>query len=178
MVVITESSEVVADDKFNLRIWESICADQDIAHLPHKIETNELGQVVMMPPPGRYHGNFQAEFAAEFRLHVSTGKVLGEFALSTSKGVKGPDAGWCSEERWEEQGDAPIFLTAPEICVEVMSDSNTEAEIAQKKGLYFEKGADEVWIVSTSGTVSFFPRSDPSTPLTDSAICPPFPKQL
>jgi Uma2 family endonuclease len=45
---------------------------------------------------------------------------------------------------------------APEICIEVMSPSNSWPEMMEKLGLYFGVGAREVWIVDTEGKVSFF----------------------
>ena len=50
---------------------------------------------------------------------------------------------------------------APEICVEVVSPSNSEEEMVEKRRLYFEKGAKEVWIVSEAGTVSIYECSGP-----------------
>jgi Uma2 family endonuclease len=45
---------------------------------------------------------------------------------------------------------------APEICVEIMSKSNTEAEMEEKRRLYREIGADEVWVVDTDGKIEFY----------------------
>jgi Uma2 family endonuclease len=43
--------------------------------------------------------------------------------------------------------DATWLEFTPEIAVEVLSPSNNEAEIAFKRGAYFEGGAEQVWIV-------------------------------
>ena len=45
---------------------------------------------------------------------------------------------------------------APEICIEVMSPSNSWQEMQDKIPLYFEVGAQEVWIVDVEGKISFF----------------------
>ena len=49
----------------------------------------------------------------------------------------------------------PLFERAPEICVEILSPSNSIAEIDQKRALYFDAGAGEVWICNPDGSVSF-----------------------
>jgi Uma2 family endonuclease len=48
-------------------------------------------------------------------------------------------------------GDVTPFPQAPEICVEVRSPSNTDAEMAFKTRLFLQAGAVEVWIVADSG---------------------------
>ena len=40
---------------------------------------------------------------------------------------------------------------APEICIEVLSPSNTSAEMAGKIEAYLEAGAREVWLVQETG---------------------------
>jgi len=45
---------------------------------------------------------------------------------------------------------------APEICVEVMSGSNDFEEMHEKRRLYREAGAEEVWIVTEDREVRFF----------------------
>jgi Uma2 family endonuclease len=44
-----------------------------------------------------------------------------------------------------ETGD-PTTL-APEVCVEITSSSNTAGEIQEKRALYLETGAEEVWVI-------------------------------
>jgi Uma2 family endonuclease len=67
----------------------------------------------------------------------------------------------------------PLIL-APEICVEVLSEATTEAEMQEKRQLYLEAGAGEVWLVAEDGSVQFFAdeRLDRST------IAPAFPERL
>jgi Uma2 family endonuclease len=60
---------------------------------------------------------------------------------------------------------------APEICIEVLSASNTVDEMKAKRRLYREAGADEVWIVEQDGRVRFFEDEE----VEQSAIAPSFP---
>jgi Uma2 family endonuclease len=74
-------------------------------------------------------------------------------------------------------GGQVCFPKAPEICVEVLSPSNTEAEIREKMRLYFDAGAQEVWWCSQTGVMTFFGPAA-SKPLHGSKLCPRFPKQV
>ena len=48
---------------------------------------------------------------------------------------------------------------APEICVEVLSPSNVEAEITEKTRAYLAAGAQEVWRVAENGMIRFTDHS-------------------
>jgi len=67
------------------------------------------------------------------------------------------------------------FEQAPEICVEVISPSNPDSELGQKKQLYFEAGAEEVWFCLQDGRMEFYEPSQPDVPLAVSPRCPAFP---
>ncbi|MBV9189663.1 MAG: Uma2 family endonuclease, partial [Betaproteobacteria bacterium] len=51
------------------------------------------------------------------------------------------------------------YQRAPEICAEIISPSNTRAEIEEKKAAYLAAGAREVWLVSEDGTIRYFNTS-------------------
>jgi hypothetical protein len=56
-----------------------------------------------------------------------------------------------------------------------MSDSNDWDEMREKRRLYVEAGAEEVWVVGEGGAVWFW---DSSGQLGSSEIAPDFPNQL
>ena len=56
-------------------------------------------------------------------------------------------------------GEITPFTRAPEICVEILSPANVEAEVVEKTAAYLAAGADEVWLVSEDGAVRFVGRS-------------------
>lgn len=64
---------------------------------------------------------------------------------------------------------------APEICVQVISPCNTEDEIKEKKSLYFENGAEDVWICRKEGDMSFH---TPNKEIERSVLAPEFPKKI
>ncbi len=154
--------------------WEEVCSDPHLRNLPYKIETNQRGQI-LMSPTYLWHGNQQARIAHRLRVQLPEGEALVEAAIQTSKGTKVADVAWFSAKRWEQVKDAYDAPVAPEICVEVLSSSNTPDEIEEKKQLYFEAGAEEVWICGEKGAMTFF---DPSGALASSRRAPSFPPHV
>lgn len=179
MSTVLEAPERVAVEHdrtaFNLAVWDKIVANPEFAAMPYRFETDEHGQIIMSPPPAPSHGNKQSTISWLLRQIKPNGKVISECPISTKKGVKAADVAWCSLEIWEESEGKSCLLRAPEICVEIMSPSNTRSEIEEKQTLYFEAGAKEFWLCGEDGRMSFF---DPAGPLESSAICPDFPVRI
>src|SRR6266567_3849994 len=145
-----------AQRAFNLRRWAELLADPELAKFAGRVETDRHGHIIMTPPPAPDHGSFQARIASLLDRHMTNGRVLTECPVSTADGVKAADVAWASPTLMRGLGRQVCFSRAPEICVEVMSPSNAEAEIQEKMALYFDAGAKEVWICAESGTMSFF----------------------
>jgi len=76
-----------------------------------------------------------------------------------------------------ELGKLACFPHAPEIGVEVLSPSKTEAEIDEKIALYFDAGASEVWLCAQDGVIRFFTFETPRAARA-SKLCPRFPKSI
>ena len=136
--------------------WDEITADPTLDGLPYKIETNRQGQLILSPHKNR-HSDLQTALFQLLQQHAPDGHISVEYALATPRGVKAPDVVWMSAGRREEMRETgdPSTL-APEICVEVMSESNTEEEMQEKRALYRMIGAEEVWIVGEEGEIRFF----------------------
>lgn len=136
--------------------WDRIVSDPRLSELPYKIETNAQGQLILSPHTN-HHSKVQRALQKLLDRHAPEGEVYPEFAVATPQGVKSPDVVWTSHDRdgkMEEKGD-PTTL-APEICIEVLSESNTVDEMEEKRALYREVGTQEVWIVETNGRIRFF----------------------
>jgi Uma2 family endonuclease len=162
---------------FNLRRWEELLADEELARVQGRVETDRHGHIIMSPPAAPSHGSFQLEIGRLLWNLLPQGRVLTECPISTVDGVKAADVAWASPERVRELGEQVCFPHAPEICVEVLSPRNSDAEIQEKKALYFDAGAKEVWLCAKSGSMSFFIAGS-SRPARMSKICPSFPKQI
>ena len=161
---------------FNLKRWRELLADPDLARLPHRIETDRHGHILMSPPPAPAHGDQQSEIVYLLKTLLPQGRVVTECPLSTSDGVKAIDVAWLAPERRQEVRSLSCLVRAPEICVEVLSPSNTPEEISEKIALYFESGAQEVWICD-QGTFRFR-LSATSEVHQSSGMCPKFPPHI
>ncbi|MBK1835590.1 Uma2 family endonuclease, partial [Roseibacillus ishigakijimensis] len=157
---------------FNLAVWEKILADPFYARLEHRIETNAHGQVLMSPPPHYNHGETQTDIALLLTQLMTGGRALTECPISTSRGVRAADTVWISYPRRQQcRHSSGVLTRAPEICVEVLSPSNTTNEMLEKKALYFEAGAEEVWFCSVEGEMAFYLATAPDQ-AARSLLCP------
>ena len=106
----------------------------------------------------------------------SSGEPVAEFPVETPKGVKVPDVVWISEEQQAQiPDDAEASPVMPGQYVEVLSESNTDAEMTEKRRLYFETGAEEVWTCDPDGQIRFF---DADGQQRASALAPSFPVSI
>jgi Uma2 family endonuclease len=151
--------------------WQEVCEHPNLRNLPFKIELNEYGQVLMSPVKV-YHSAFQGKIT---RLLPEDGIVLPECAIKTSKGTKVADIAWCSEQRFKLVERETECSIAPELCIEIVSSSNTNAEMAEKRQLYLAAGALEVWICDEQGNMRFF---DAQGELKQSNFAPGFPSKV
>lgn len=163
--------------EFNLRRWTELQADAELAKFEGRVETDRHGHIIMTPPPAPSHGGFQSRITYLLNHLMRRGRVFTECPISTADGVKAADVAWASSVQVRELGNRTCFPQAPEICVEVLSPSNTEAEIQEKTALYLDAGAQEVWICDMAGVMRF-KASGSATPLESSQICPAFPKKI
>lgn len=142
--------------------WEEVCRDPALQDLPYKIEINAWGKVEMSPASNR-QGRLQADVAAEFKRQLPGGLVITECSILTRIGIRVPDVVWGSADFMRACGEITPYTRAPEICVEIVSPSNVQAEIDEKIGAYFAAGATEVWLVAEEGPIRYFGRSGEQT---------------
>lgn len=153
--------------------WQEVLERKELQDLPFKIELNEKGKVEMSPATN-VHGYLQSEIAGLLRDFLKRkGQVATECSVLTSEGVKVADVAWTSKEFREEFGNVTPFPHAPEICVEIISPSNSTKEILEKIGLYIAAGAKEVWTCNLEGEMRFY---DSQGAVLQSRRVPEFPK--
>ena len=155
--------------------WDEICEDRLLATLPYRIESDRWGNIVMSPPPRSRHAEYQGWMVTFLQQRLTGGLAMPECPIQTEEGVKAADVAWVSHQRRASQANDPVYLIAPEICVEVVSPSNVEEELKARRRLFFEKGALEFWLCGTTGQMTFF---DPAAQIPTSRLCPEFPRQI
>lgn len=154
--------------------WQEVCEHPSLKDLPFKIELDELGKIIMCPVK-IYHSFFQIRIALLLEKLLTDGYALSECAIKTTQGTKVADVAWVSLARWAILKTEVEASIAPEICVEIISSSNTKKEMAEKSALYFEAGAKEVWLCNENGNLSFFNNAGQ---LEQSLLVANFPKLI
>ena len=129
--------------------WQEVIDSPYLQNLPFKIELSKWGKVEMSPA-SNLHGQRQVEISSELRKKRG-GIVIAECSIQTDDGVRVADVAWISNALYAQFGTQTPYPQAPELCVEIMSPSNTWAEMHMKAGLYLKAGAKEVWIEPLNG---------------------------
>jgi Uma2 family endonuclease len=173
--LVIELPPKAEQDAFNRLRWEELSRRTDLARLEDRIETDRNGNIVMSPFASPSHVRRQSRIARLLETHLEYGEAFTECPVSTSDGVRLIDVVWYSRARLAAIEDEPCFSKAAEICVEVVSPSNSPREIAEKRRLYFEAGAREFWTCSGNGRMRFFLGAEGDA-AERSILCPDFPE--
>ena len=126
--------------------WAEVVDNPLLKDLPFKIELNKFGKLLMSPASNQ-NGQIQIEIGHNLMNQLPEGKVIAECSIQTMEGVKIADVAWASEEFINTFAYETPYPKAPEICIEIVSPSNSKAEITEKVNLYLAKGATEVWVI-------------------------------
>ncbi|MDX1654415.1 MAG: Uma2 family endonuclease [Candidatus Competibacteraceae bacterium] len=154
--------------------WADICQDPVLKDLPYKVQTDKWGNIVMSPASNE-HGIHQAKIVALLSRLLAKGTIVAECSVQTCEGVKVADVAWASDEFMGRNRGRSPFDQAPELCIEILSPSNTELEMEEKRELYFARGAREFWLCDAEGNIRFFNETGP---LENSTIVKDFPGKL
>ena len=118
------------------------------------MEVNEAGELVILPMVG-FRGNRREGFAGHFLFgwELENGGVS---ASSTSRfrlpsgAVRGPDAAWIAQERYDAATDAErdtVFPGAPDFVLEIRSRSDNLRPLQHKMRLWMDAGARLGWLI-------------------------------
>lgn len=154
--------------------WQDICNNPSFKDLPYKFETDRWGHIVMSPATNR-HSQYQAMIAKLLDQHLPGGLAFPECSIQTSQGVKVADVAWAGYDFLKRHANDNPYPAAPAIVVEVLSPSNSLAEMDEKQGLYFEQGAAEFWVCDSKGDMRFY---DAQGILPKSRLVPEFPGRI
>jgi Uma2 family endonuclease len=154
--------------------WQHLCNNPALQNLPYKMELNQQGQIIMSPASVN-HVIFQAKIIALLNQHIAGWLVVPEFPIETKDGVKVMDVGIITLAQAASLKNHITSTFAPIVCIEVLSPSNTLAEMQHKRDLYFDKGAEEFWLCDQLGNMSFY---DPSGAISASKQFANFPANI
>ena len=140
--------------------WSEVIDNPLLKDLPFKIELNRFGKLLMSPTSNK-HGIAQSRIGALLTNKHPNGVTISECSIQTPEGTKVADVAWASNAFIEEWGTVTPFPRAPELCVEIVSPSNSREEMQIKTALYLEAGAEEVWIVYIDSHMEIFTAAGP-----------------
>ena len=150
MTVMIEATELIeaplSREELAVR-YRELCDDPCLTNVPGKIELDVWGRL-LMTPPATYHALAQGRLAHKIKSALG-GEVFTEVPIATSTGLFLPDVAWASEAFIRARAGESPFMRAPEICIEVVSPSNSLKELSEKRDAYLACGALEVWWVFT-----------------------------
>lgn len=138
--------------------WSEVLENPALQNLPFKIELNRYGKIEMSPASNK-HGRLQIFLATALQRKLKKGEALAECSISTLDGIKVADIAWCSNTFLKKHGYETPYSRAPELCVEIVSPSNSREEMANKVLWYLEAGAMEVWVVWENGIIDYYDKS-------------------
>ena len=139
--------------------WLQICTDPAFADRPERFEIDAAGQLIMSPPPGFDHRQRARAIANLLdQLHAGELATVEQAILTRDGQIRIADVVLLTnaQKRWLLANPTSPLPTAPPVCVEILSRSNTPAEIEEKRALYFEASATEVWICNLDCSMLFF----------------------
>jgi Uma2 family endonuclease len=165
---------------------------EEFAQLPEPPDGSKQelvrGEIVVTPPPGFRHGRVQIRVGVLLETWARSrqaGRSTVESGLVTEEGpdtVRGPDVAFWSFDRLPA-GQEPIGYpeVAADVCVEVVSPSNTRRGMRTKVREYLTRGVRVVWVVDPEArTVAVYHQPgegrvlwDDAT-LTDEEVLPGF----
>ncbi|MBF2013914.1 MAG: Uma2 family endonuclease [Rivularia sp. T60_A2020_040] len=119
-----------------------------------KLERNQWGELIVMPPTGGETGNRNSELNAEFvfwNRKFLLGKVFDSstcFKLPNGSN-RSPDVSWIQLDRWNtlnEQQREKFPPIAPDFVLELMSPSDQLSDVQEKMLEYMAAGVKLGWL--------------------------------
>jgi Uma2 family endonuclease len=142
--------------------YQELLLDARYSNIPGRLELNAWGQIIMTPPADVWHYRVAARLARMLMASLG-GEAFQEGAIAIEGGgTPVADVVWCSGAFLAAHGSEKILQRAPEICIEVLSRSNSTKEIDDKRRYHLVAGAVEVWIVDPEGqSISVYGQEGP-----------------
>ncbi|HZS67394.1 MAG TPA: Uma2 family endonuclease [Burkholderiales bacterium] len=145
VVAVPELIEAPLSPAQLARRYGEVCDDPGFASVPGKIEIDRWGRLLMSPPAPPYHGRLQVRLCD--KLAQLGGERTVEAPIATPLGLFVVDVAWSSQLSPPGSQRDPALLHAPQLCIEIVSPSNSRRELREKTAAYLAAGAVEVWIV-------------------------------
>ena len=139
-------------DKVSDRDLELLSRDNPDARL----ETNSIGQLIIMPPTGGETGNRNLRLAFQIELWNSKSKLGKVFDSSTgfklpNNAFRSPDVSWISLAKWNALSATQrrkYLPLAPDFVLKLMSPNDSLNELQNKMKEYVNCGVKLGWLIN------------------------------
>jgi Uma2 family endonuclease len=131
---------------------DEVCRRHELRH----------GELVEVPPPVHKHGRLQYRIRRLLEARAPEGDVVEKempFRLMPDFEYWIADVAYMTRATWDRIDPKGYLDRAPELVVEVLSPSNTAAEMNDRKKTFLEHGCREFWLVDATNR-----QIDVSTP--------------
>jgi Uma2 family endonuclease len=130
----------------------------DLLHLPPDHLRHELvrGELTTMPPTSDEHGVRTVRvtirlgvFIEKHNLGEAFGAETGFIISRNPDTVRAPDFAFVTKDRMTKQGlTGRFYPAAPDLAVEVLSPSDSAADVQEKIDEWLEAGTRQVWVIN------------------------------
>ena len=114
------------------------------------IQELHWGMVVTLSRPKMKLAKLQSRLVRLLRPiaeHLGVVETEVAFRALPEYDLRGADVAYVSQQRWDATDDNDNLHGSPELVIEVLSPSNTRAEIREKAVLCLSSGTQEFWVV-------------------------------
>ncbi|WP_172178784.1 Uma2 family endonuclease [Paraburkholderia elongata] len=138
-----------------LVIWRRLAAKPGMVQW-HPYELDECGEVVTNLCPSARRQIVLTDIYCQLSEQMGHLAAMSVAVTTPSFGIRVPDVVWMSCDKWEgfDRDDPVPFV--PDLCVEVLLDSDRTRDIVRRVKSYLEGGATEVIVVDHFGQVEFW----------------------
>ena len=138
-----------------LAAWHRLTPKAEFAGR-YRYELDELGEAILNPSPSARRQIVLTDVYCHLTEQIGHLAAMSVAVTTPSFGIRVPDVIWMSCDKWEgfDRDDPVPFV--PDLCVEVLLDSDRAHDIDRRVKSYLEGGAREVIVVCHSGTVEFW----------------------
>jgi Uma2 family endonuclease len=138
-----------------LAAWHRLVPDAEFAGR-YPYELDELGEAVLNCAPSARRQIVLTDVYCNLTEQIGHLAAMSVAVVTPSFGIRVPDVVWMPCDKWEsfDRDDPAPFV--PELCVEVLLDSDRIQDIDRRVMAYLEGGAREVIVIDQRGQFEFW----------------------
>ncbi|SAL79208.1 hypothetical protein AWB68_05583 [Caballeronia choica] len=138
-----------------LAAWHRLIPKAELAG-HHQYELDELGEARLTPAPSARRQIVLTDVYCQLTAQIGHLAAMSVAVTTSSFGIRVPDVVWMPCDKWERfDRDDPVPFV-PDLCVEVLLDSDRMRDIDRRVMAYLEGGAREVIVIGQHGQVEYW----------------------